>query len=139
MRQTLKPLLIPRRLTCAGCKQTLRAKAPYLLQETSGGKLILLDRDYKPLGSDGRFAEYEDPKWADRLFDPAELKLDAPGLKRVGHEKPTEVSYYFYNDANSPHVGTKKDRERYVRLLEQVFPREALDRIAHLSATVAWE
>lgn len=139
MRQKLKELLLPRRLTCAGCKQTLRAKAPYLLKETAGGKLILLDRDYKPLGSDGRFVEYEDPRWADRLFDAAELKLDVPGVKKVERADPREVAYYFYSDRISPHFGTKKDRARYVQLLEQVFPREGLDRIAHLSATIAWE
>lgn len=137
MDMKLKSILLPDRLTCQQCKLTLRKKAPYCLAEVKNGKLILLDRDYKPLGSDGRWADYDDPRWSEHLFDPSDLNLGAAGLTKQ-ESQGNERAYFFYNDGNKPYSGKKDDRERFTRLLEDVFPREALDRVAHLAATVAW-
>jgi hypothetical protein len=128
----LKKLLLPERLTCHDCMATMRKRAPNCLLGMGNGKFLLLDRDYKPLGSDGRWANYDEPKWADRLFDESELNLLAEGLIRQNDDA------YLYDDRTSPHLGKPRDRLNYVALLEAVFTTDALDRIAHLVGAVAW-
>ena len=106
-----------------------RVSAPYVIKRDSsiGGKLIVLNREYKPIGCGGRawgdgcHAHY--PDFQDAIIDPWPELVE--WMRENLDEVHEDANWYFYNDLNPPWEG-RDYAEALVRkiegLIDQVAP-----------------
>jgi len=105
-----------------------RVSAPYVIKidPSVGGKLLVLNREYKPIGCGGRswgggcHAHY--PDFQDAIIQPS-LEL-MEWMRANLDEVHADSAWYFYNDSNPPWDG-RNHAERQIRLIEGLLDQVA--------------
>lgn len=106
-----------------------RVSAPYVIKRNAdiGGKLIVLNREYKPIGCGGRawgdgcHAHY--PDFQDAIIDPWPELVE--WMRENLDEVHEDANWYFYNDLNPPWEGRKHTESLILKtegLIDQVAP-----------------
>lgn len=91
---------------------------PYCLQKTRDGKWLVLNRNYKPLGTTSK-------EWVDYDNHPDRIAISARTIgalrKNSVHDIPDRPDdpglFYFYNDASMP-TESAADWSRYAKILQ---------------------
>lgn len=86
---------------------------PYCLEPLEDGSWIILNRDYKPVGTNNSFfVRYEDHPGKVRIKN-----INKSIRQKLDHNGEHEGRLYLYNDGCVPTDG-KKEMESYLRKLE---------------------
>ena len=99
--------------------QCLRSFVPYAIQKIGkdSGKVIVLNRDYKPIGYCGSYDGWVD--YSD--FDSAIADMESPEMKAFltacGKDRVGRDSMFTFNDATAPWLGAK-NAKRLVGLID---------------------
>tara|TARA_R110000868_G_scaffold296620_2_gene556862 strand:+ start:169 stop:621 length:453 start_codon:yes stop_codon:yes gene_type:complete len=98
----------------AGC---LRNFLPYCVQklDEDSGKVIVLNRDYKPIGYCGSYSEWVD--YGD--FDSAHADMESPEMKAFLNacDKNKHGMWYTFNDVTPPWYRAK-NAERLINIID---------------------
>jgi hypothetical protein len=112
-------------------KNPLRINLPYCLEKVASGRFILLNRDYKPVGSSAK-----------DLSRPIALELEgltpeiAASMSVTGD--PDCGRIYLFNDGSAPWLGHEELRA-YERRLERLLELAALRSVARDRARTDWQ
>lgn len=91
---------------------------PYCIQKTKDGKWLILNRNYKPLGSTGK-------EWVDYDNHPDRMPINSrtiAALRKLAvydiPDKPDDPGvFFFYNDGSMP-TTSDSDWQRYSKILQ---------------------
>ncbi|WP_321868635.1 hypothetical protein [Paraburkholderia tropica] len=85
---------------------------PYCLQKLPDGRYIILNRDYKPLGTTSR-------EWVDYETHPSAVRMNISSKTAASlstHAKPDTDQIFLYDDSSSPVHGAQQMRDYMEKL-----------------------
>lgn len=91
---------------------------PYCIQKTKDGKWLILNRNYKPLGSTGK-------EWVDYDNHPDRMPINSRAIAELRKlavydipDKPDDPGvFFFYKDGSMP-TASDSDWQRYSKILQ---------------------